>query len=167
MTSSDASRSAGATRIEAVETAETVEREIELDASAEEVWAALCEPDTWLADEGALDVSVGGTGVLVEDGVVRRAIVESVEIGRRLVYRWWNDGDDAAASRVELTILPSDGPTRLIVRETLPGSVTAGASAAEPEPDRRPATAMQWDLRVTCLALGALGSLPCRSLVTV
>ena len=137
----------------------SIEREIELDASVEEVWAAMCEPDTWLADEGSLDIAVGGTGRLVDDGIVRHAVVEAVETGRRLVYRWWSDDDEGdAASRVELTLVPSDGPTRLLVRETRvvaqsPEELAALRVTTGPT-DRAAATAgLRWEVRFACLAL--------------
>lgn len=136
----------------------SIEREIELDASVEEVWAAMCEPDTWLADEGSLDIEVGGTGRLVDDGIVRQAVVETVEEGRRLVYRWWNDGDGGSASRVELTLVPSDGPTRLVVRETLVVAPTPAELRAAPAPTDRSAAGVRWEVRFACLAMrqGAL-----------
>jgi len=123
----------------------TIERHVELDASPDAVWDAVCAPDTWLADEGRLDVRPGGDGVLTDDGVVRRVVVETVEEGRRLVYRWWRD-DEGEASRVEITVVPGGGPTRLVVREThLAGPVAAMTAAG------------RWELRLTCLAfLGAL-----------
>ena len=123
----------------------TVERQVELDASPDAVWDAVCAPETWLADEGSLDLREGGDGVLTDDGVQRRVVVETVEEGRRLVYRWWRD-DEGDASRVEITVVPGGGPTRLVVRETRLAGATALMSAAR-----------RWELRLTCLAfLGAL-----------
>jgi uncharacterized protein YndB with AHSA1/START domain len=122
----------------------TVERQVELDASPDDVWNAVCAPETWLADAGSIDVRPGGDGVLVDDGVARRVVVETVEEGRRLVYRWWRDGE-GDASRVEITLMPGAGPTRLVVRETRLAGANAMASAAH-----------RWELRLTCLAfLGA------------
>jgi uncharacterized protein YndB with AHSA1/START domain len=96
-----------------------VTRSVELDADPADVWAAVCEPGGWLADDGELDVRQGGEGRLVEDGVARRAVVESVVDGEHLVYRWWSeDGDGGDASRVEIRVLPA-GPTTLVtIRET-------------------------------------------------
>ncbi|MDQ1424896.1 MAG: hypothetical protein QOD72_2394 [Acidimicrobiaceae bacterium] len=123
----------------------TVERQIELDASPESVWDAVCAPETWLADEGSLDIRPGGDGVLTDDGVTRRVVVETVVVGRRLVYRWWRD-DEGDASRVEITVVAGGGPTRLVVRETRLAGPTARLSAAH-----------RWEVRLTCLAfLGAL-----------
>src|SRR4051794_7307747 len=100
-----------------MEPAEVV-RSVDLDAGVDEVWEVLCEADGWLADEGALDIREGGQGVLVDQGVVRRAVVESVRPGEHLVYRWWQDGGDGTdASRVEIRVLPSGPTTRVVVRE--------------------------------------------------
>jgi uncharacterized protein YndB with AHSA1/START domain len=123
----------------------TIERDVELDASPDDVWDTVCRPETWLADEGAVDIRPGGRGVLTDDGVVRRVVVETVDEGHRLVYRWWRD-DERDASRVEITVLPGRGPTRLVVRETRLAGAPAVASVAR-----------RWELRLTCLAfLGAL-----------
>ena len=47
----------------------------------------------------------------------RGAVVESVDGERRLVLRWWPDGDEAtAASRVTLDVAPTGG-ARLTVTE--------------------------------------------------
>jgi uncharacterized protein YndB with AHSA1/START domain len=135
----------------------TVERQVELDASPEEVWRAVCEPAGWLADEGTLDVRPGGEGRLVDDGVARRALVERVEAAgeqRRLVYRWWDEhGGGAGASRVEITVVPSGGPTRVIVRET------PVATAAVHSLRGVPAVRSRWELRLLCLAVLTCGSM--------
>jgi uncharacterized protein YndB with AHSA1/START domain len=101
-----------------MEPAEVV-RSVDLEAGVDEVWEALCEADGWIADDGALDVREGGQGVLVDQGIARRAVVESVRPGEHLVYRWWQEGGDGTdASRVEIRVLPDGPTTRVIVRET-------------------------------------------------
>src|SRR5689334_3639047 len=95
-----------------------VERQTDIDAPPEEVWDALAAPDTWLADEGTLPLEEGAEGHLVEDGRSRTAVVEEVDPGRRLVYRWWDDEALDDVSRVEITLTGrADGGTRIIVRE--------------------------------------------------
>jgi uncharacterized protein YndB with AHSA1/START domain len=139
----------------------TVERQADIDATPEEVWAALGEPGAWLADEGSLDLRPGGEGRLVDDGVARRAVVETVEEGSRLVYRWWDErGGEADASRVEIRVLPSEGPTRVVVRETRLGAGGAVASAVARSPlavrmagARRTRATLRWEVRLTCLAV--------------
>jgi uncharacterized protein YndB with AHSA1/START domain len=127
----------------------TVQRQIELDASPDEVWEAVRQPDTWLADEGTVDVAPGGTGRLVDDGVARRVVVETVDEGSRVVFRWWDEDDEGDASRVEITVVPSAGPTRLTVRETRLVPV-ARASVATPRAWSR--AGLRWEVRLACLA---------------
>ena len=59
-----------------------VERNVDLDATPDEVWRALTEPDelaTWFGPEVELDVRPGGGGRFVDDdGVARRAVVDEV-----------------------------------------------------------------------------------------
>jgi uncharacterized protein YndB with AHSA1/START domain len=156
----------------------SVERSVELDASPEDVWANVCAPQLWLADDGYLDVRPGGTGRLTDAGVRRLAIVETVDPGRRLVYRWWPDRPEggASASRVEITVEPSDGPTRLVVRETpllapLRSAAALGATASLGSGSPAGATGdaarvqarlrssvdgLRWDVRLLCLQLACL-----------
>jgi uncharacterized protein YndB with AHSA1/START domain len=127
---------------------DSVERSLELDATAEQVWDAVCDPTGWLADSGWLDVRPGGEGRLVDDGVERDVAVDDVQEGSRLVYRWWTrDDGPSGASRVEITVLPTDGSTRLVIRESRP-SLAASAS-------------LRWEVRVACLSLAAT-ALPAR-----
>src|SRR4051812_16240639 len=91
---------------------DAVTREIVLPAEAGEVWEAITEPDRmcdWFGAEVHLDLWPGGAAEFVEqDGAVRRGVVEEVEPGRKLAYRWWpEDGEQASRadeSLVELTI---------------------------------------------------------------
>ena len=125
-----------------------VERAVELDLGTEELWAAVCEPASWLADAGSLTIVPGGGGLLVDDGVVRRAVVEEVDAGRRLVFRWWReDGDGSDESHVELTVASAPRSSVLTVRETrlAPAGARASASAAT--------SAVRWEVRLTCLGL--------------
>ena len=103
---------------------DAVTREIVLPANADEVWEAITEPDRmgdWFGAEVHLDLWPGGEAEFVEDdGVVRRGVVEEVEPGRKLAYRWWPDGEhrDRDESLVELTIEEVPSGTRLVVVET-------------------------------------------------
>src|SRR5215510_5268482 len=65
----------------------SIERRIDVDAPASDVWPLLGDPEgwaRWLADEADVDVRPGGRGRLVEDGAVRRVEVDHVEAGRRV-----------------------------------------------------------------------------------
>lgn len=136
-----------------------VVREIELDAPADEVWRVVSEAAelaTWLGDEVALDVTPGARGRVVDGGVTRTVVVDDVEPGRRVSFRWWEEGDgDGGVSEVVITVVPGDGPTRLVVRET-PLRLTASACVAPLA--RSQAASLRWDVRLVCLAL-MLGAL--------
>jgi uncharacterized protein YndB with AHSA1/START domain len=123
-----------------------VVRSIDLEADVDEVWDVLCEADGWLADEGDLDVRAGGEGRLVDQGVARRAVVESVSPGEHLVYRWWQeDGDGSDASRVEIRMVPAGPTTRVIVREThLGASLPIATNCVGGD---------RWSLRLACVGL--------------
>jgi uncharacterized protein YndB with AHSA1/START domain len=130
----------------------TVERQVDLDAPREEVWDALAAPDTWLADSGTLPLEPGGEGHLVEDGRSRTAVVEEVDPGHRLVYRWWDDDDLDDVSRVEISLVGSPaGGTRVVVREwAIAGGVLDARGVVAPASDG-PA----WDRRITWLSFEA------------
>jgi len=113
---------------------DAVERHVTLEADLAEVWELLTRPDDlagWLGAEVTLDPTPGTAGLVVDhDGTRRRLRVDEVDEGRRISWRWWVDGDDdGAASRVEITLTPADGGTRVdVVELPLPGS-QANASA--------------------------------------
>jgi uncharacterized protein YndB with AHSA1/START domain len=81
----------------------SVERDIEIEASPEEVWEAIATEEgreRWLGEEE------------------RDVLVETVEEPFRLV--WWWRADDEAWSRVEVTLVPAVSSTRVVVRESVP-----------------------------------------------
>src|SRR5262245_65042320 len=111
-----------------------VQRTVDLDVSPDELWQAITDPAelaTWFAPEAELDAVPGGHGRFVDDdGVVRRALVDEVEPGRRLVLRWWPDGDGPiATSVVTLVVAPLVGGARLVVTEELAASTRADLGA--------------------------------------
>ncbi len=80
-----------------------VRREVEVDASPEEVWEALATEEgreRWL-EEPEREISV-----------------ELEDEPRRLV--WWWGAPDAPATRVEFTIVPAPPLTRVVVTESVP-----------------------------------------------
>ena len=93
-------------------------REIELDASREEVWAALTEAERleeWFANDVELDPQPGGDAVFRwENGEERRGVVEELEEARRLALRWDDDGV------VEIELDDTANGTLVVVRETTP-----------------------------------------------
>ncbi len=98
-----------------------VTRELVVEAPAEEVWQALTDPnrlEEWFANEVELEAEPGGEGTFRWDsGEVRRAVVEEVETGRRLSFRWRDDVEPAEESRVVFTLTDVPEGTRLVVTE--------------------------------------------------
>jgi uncharacterized protein YndB with AHSA1/START domain len=134
-----------------------VERSVDLDAEPDDVWRALTEPDelaAWFGPEAQLDVRPGGHGRFVDDeGCARRAVVDHVQAGERLVLRWWPEdgGPGAGASVVTFVLAPTGSGTRLIVTERL--AVTGASLRAAADAAR---TAWMWRLDVLLLRVAAL-----------
>ncbi|MDQ6836655.1 MAG: SRPBCC domain-containing protein [Actinomycetota bacterium] len=94
-----------------------IERELDLEASPEEVWVTITEPG-WLAEEVELQLSPGGDASFRTGEELREGWVEDVQAPSRLAF-WWAVGEEPA-TRVELTLKPVPGGTRLRVVETRP-----------------------------------------------
>ncbi len=118
---------------------DTVERHVTLPADLLEAWDLLTRPDdlaAWLGAEVALDPTPGAAGAVVDhDGTRRHLVVDDVDRGHRLSWRWWTEGAEGSPSRVEITLLPTvDGTEVRVVEELLvePGrQVEAKAAAGE------------------------------------
>lgn len=90
---------------------EQVRREVEVDASREDVWAALATPE--------------GRAAWLEEGVAERVEVETVEAPSRLVWWWWEERE-GPASRVEVTVdAVAGGRSRVVVVERRPAFTDA------------------------------------------
>jgi uncharacterized protein YndB with AHSA1/START domain len=100
---------------------DTVERHVTLPADLQDAWDLLTRPDdlaAWLGAEVDLDPTPGAAGAVVDDdGTRRRLVVDEVDQGRRLSWRWWTEGDEDNASRVEITLLRTPDGTRVRVME--------------------------------------------------
>jgi uncharacterized protein YndB with AHSA1/START domain len=99
-----------------------IERQVELHAPREEVWAALTRPDrlsSWFGGEAEVEVRPGGRLTITSGGRIRRGLVEAVDPPGRLSFRWLPDPGDASGprTRVELTLEDSGSGTRLTVVE--------------------------------------------------
>ena len=106
-----------------------VTREIDLDATAEEVWRLVADPDElagWVGDE------------------VRTAHVVSDDGDRRLTWTWAPDGVE---SSVELTVVEEGDRSRVRVTERSAGVATASAGAC---------SLTRWDDAFLALELRAL-----------
>lgn len=111
-----------------------VERVQDFPVPAAALWSAVSDAEQlalWLGDELELDVRPGGVGRLVEDGEVRRVVVEDVVEGERLTFTWWAERTDerrpgstlaGPPTCVELLVLPTAAGSRLVVRESAPHS---------------------------------------------
>jgi uncharacterized protein YndB with AHSA1/START domain len=97
---------------------EEVTRSVDLDAAVDDVWRAVTDPDEralWLDDP---------------DAVCRRVRVDEATPGERLVWTWWQPGDEDDASTVSVVLSPLDtGGTRVIVTESLPAFAPVHARA--------------------------------------
>ena len=101
-----------------------------------EAWDALGDLEEWLVDEADLALEEGEEGTLtLPDGEERRAVVEEVAPGERLVF-WWAAPHEEAGTRVELTLVPAVGGTSVRVVESGfavgPVASAAGALALVP-----------------------------------
>ena len=88
-----------------------------IDADVEDVWRAVTSDD-WLADEVVLDLKPGGGALFRSEQEVKTGWVEQVAAPSRLAFWWAAEGE--AATRVELTLVPDEGATRVRVIETRP-----------------------------------------------
>lgn len=95
-----------------------VQRSTTIPAEAEDVWDAVIRGN-WLGDDVALEPWPGGDGVVIDRGEIRHVVVERVEPGRSLVYRWWPLGPDGVgvASRVRIDVEPENDHTRVVIVE--------------------------------------------------
>lgn len=110
---------------------ETVERTVTLPTDVAGAWELLTDPGelaAWLGDDVVLHPVPGASGrVLERDGTERSLVVDEVDDGRLLSWRWWVDGDDPhVASRVAITLSPTADGTLVRVTET-----RASAAAGE------------------------------------
>ena len=115
--------------------ADSVQREIVIEATPEVVWGVITEPEQivcWFSDEAQVEERVGADGTLTwrpggrggrkeSDLVVPIRVVEA-EPFRRFSFRWNHpDGagpDQSNSALVEFTLLEEAGGTRLRVLES-------------------------------------------------
>jgi uncharacterized protein YndB with AHSA1/START domain len=121
--------------------ADSVEREILIEASPEVVWSVITEPEQisrWFSDEADVEGRVGADGTLTwrPGGRGGRKELETIvpirvvdaEPFRRFSFRW-NHSQGAAPNEsnsalVEFTLIEETGGTRLRVLESGIGTVT-------------------------------------------
>jgi uncharacterized protein YndB with AHSA1/START domain len=137
-----------------------VEQEIVLEASPEELWAALTDPAElpgWFGASVDWDLTPGGRARFTEeDGSQRAGVVEIVRPGSELQFRWWpvgtQEGAAEPATEVHYTLEEVDEGTRLTVTER---STTAGTNAAVGAQAslRSPQASAGWGIRLAGLWL--------------
>ena len=129
------------------ESAPWVERETLVEATPEEVWAALTDEDRleeWMAPDVALDPIEGGE-IAVRDGDDERlGTVETIEEEERFAFTWSRPGE--GESFVEFTLEPLPAGTRVTVVET-PTHSAATNTAAGPTA----IASARWDFRLSRL----------------
>lgn len=110
-----------------------VMRELVLPDPPEEVWTALTDSsrlEEWFANEVELALEPGGAGLFRWDsGEVRHATVEEVEPGRRLAFRWSDEGGKEE-TLVAFQLEEVDEGTKVTVTESSP-EASAWACALE------------------------------------
>ena len=105
-----------------------VEREVTVPAPPGQVWPVVTHSDevsVWFGADVELDARPGGRGVFRwPDGTERHAVVEEVEPGRKLAFRWLpfqrtpaGDSVTVPATRVEITLDEVPAGTRVRVVE--------------------------------------------------
>jgi uncharacterized protein YndB with AHSA1/START domain len=123
--------------------AEDVTRSVDLEASPDDVWRAVADPDErarWLDDP---------------DAVSRQVRVDEAAPGERLVWTWWRPGEEGDASTVSVVLSPLDtGGTRVVVTESLPALAPVQARAGA---DARATAVSLWAARLVGLELVLVG----------
>lgn len=126
-----------------------VTRRVDLDLSAEELWALVGDADgwaDWLVDAAEVELAEGRTGRVVVDGEERLVTVGPIEIGVGVRFEWWPSESPTDRSIVELVVSPSEYGSRLDIRERFAGSPGTATAAAD-----RHEAAVQWELRIVLL----------------
>jgi uncharacterized protein YndB with AHSA1/START domain len=131
----------------------TVEREIEIDLSAEELWELIATAagwEQWMVDTASLAVQPGEAGEVEEDGVRRTVSVAEVRAGESVTFHWAEVGRADDLSVVRLDVIDDERGSRLRITEQWL------APAACADCPLRAGT--RWDLRECFLCLTTLTS---------
>jgi uncharacterized protein YndB with AHSA1/START domain len=131
------------------ETMNSIVRSVVLDADRDTVWRAISSDDGlagWLAETASVDLRPGGEGVVgFAGGHLRRVLVDALESGESLAFRWSPAASPAAETRVELRLEDAgDGATRITV-------VESGFAAATARAGRMAVSAWAWEAALAAL----------------
>jgi uncharacterized protein YndB with AHSA1/START domain len=128
----------------------TIERLIDLDLSAADLWALISTTDgwrRWMVDRADVPLVPGAGGVVVDDGVHRAFHVHDMVDGRSVTFHWSEVGRSDDLSRVTLEIVETANGRRAIkVSEEWFGAACADCPLR---------AADRWDLRACVLCLTA------------
>ena len=115
---------------------EQVDRTVELDVDAEELWELVSTAEgwsRWLTDTADLEVEPGALGDVTDGDAAKRVRVDAVEPGRRIGFTWWSDNDPTDAATVELRIEDVSVTARrlhIIERRLMPSMTNGGTILA-------------------------------------
>lgn len=126
--------------------APAVQRDIEVDLPAAEVWPLVGDGAgwvEWLVDESDVVVEPGRDGTIVDDGDRRAVHIDEVVPGESVTWSWWPVGQPVRpptdrpddASTVRLVVVPAGARTVVRITET-----------------RASASSHRWSLRAGLLA---------------
>lgn len=123
-----------------------VEREILLEGDVAEVWPLIASAhgwQQWLVDEAMVEVAVGETGDVVDDGVTRGVRISEVDEHSSVTFQWWERDDPSSVSEVIIEVHPllGGGSRVLIVERVMCMSVNARRGTNK------------WEVRALLLAL--------------
>lgn len=112
------------------------------DATAEELWAALTDPEQlpgWLAHASRFELEPGGAVELrFEDTDVARGTVQELEPGRVLAFTW-RSSEDPAESLVRVEVVPREHGVLLVLEHV------------RLAPEQRPGYAAGWHAHLDAL----------------
>lgn len=112
---------------------ETVQRDIEVPMTTDEVWPLVADAagwTEWLVEEADVTVEPGAGGTVIDDGERRDVRIDEVITGERVAWTWWPTSRPDLPSTVELVVVgrPLDTIVRITeIRATATGRWTARA----------------------------------------
>jgi len=111
-----------------------LERTVDVDLSASEVWELLVDDEeraAWFGGPTELDAVPGGDAEFTDpDGTRRRAVVDEVAPGRLLSWTWWPEDGDGAMSQVTIELRPLPGGTQVEVTEVPVARASVSSASA-------------------------------------
>ncbi len=129
-----------------------IEREIELDLTADELWELIGTADgwrQWLVDDVAIRVADGEFGTILDDGVERAVHIDGVDTGRGISFVWSEQPDEVSRVTIAIVDDPTRGPRIRVTEEWQPGATCADCPAR---------SGARWDLRACLLCLSAVSA---------